>query len=165
MSAVPQRRLGRPLPRTARPVDRPARRVQAARPAGAYWRGDETRPQLQRIYGTAWASEEELDAHLHRLEEAESRDHRKLGRRARPVLLPGRARAGLWIWHPRGGIFRKQLEDFVRDIHLERGYDRSSPPHIARSVLWETSGHLDKYRENMYPPMEADDAATTTSSR
>ncbi|MBA3363424.1 MAG: threonine--tRNA ligase, partial [Actinobacteria bacterium] len=124
--------------------------------AGAYWRGVETNPMLTRIYGTAWANEEDLDAHLLRLEEAEKRDHRRLGRELDLFSSPDELGPGLWIWHPRGGIFRKELEDWVRDIHLERGYDLVVTPHIARSVLWETSGHLEKYRENMYPPMEAD---------
>ena len=124
--------------------------------AGAYWRGVETNPMLTRIYGTAWATQEDLDAHLHRLEEAEKRDHRRLGRELDLFSSPDELGPGLWIWHPRGGIFRKELEDWVRDLHLERGYDLVVTPHIARSVLWETSGHLAKYRENMYPPMEAD---------
>jgi threonyl-tRNA synthetase len=121
--------------------------------AGAYWRGDERRQMLQRIYGTAWASGEELDAYLVRLEEAERRDHRKLGQQLDLFSSPEELGPGLWVWHPRGGIFRKELEDYVRDIHLERGYDLVVTPHIARSVLWETSGHLEKYAENMYPPM------------
>jgi threonyl-tRNA synthetase len=121
--------------------------------AGAYWRGDETRPMLQRIYGTAWATQAELDDHLTRLEEAERRDHRRLGRELDLFSSPDELGPGLWVWHPRGGIFRKQLEDYVRDLHLERGYDLVVTPHIARSSLWETSGHLAKYADNMYPPM------------
>jgi threonyl-tRNA synthetase len=124
--------------------------------AGAYWRGDEKRPQLTRIYGTAWATQADLDEHLHRLEEAERRDHRKLGRQLDLFSSPDELGPGLWIWHPRGGVFRKQLEDWVRDLHLERGYDLVVTPHIARSVLWETSGHLAKYADNMYPPMQDD---------
>ncbi len=126
--------------------------------AGAYWRGDEKRPQLQRIYGTAWASQEDLDAHLHRLEEAERRDHRLLGKQLDLFSFPEELGAGLLVWHQRGGRFRKALEDFEREIHLRHGYEPVFTPHIARSVLWETSGHLAKYRENMYPPMEADEA-------
>jgi threonyl-tRNA synthetase len=122
--------------------------------SGAYWRGDEKRPQLQRIYGTAWPTQDELDAYLHRLEEAERRDHRRLGRQLDLFSFPEELGAGLAVWHPRGGIFRKQLEDYVRNLHLERGYDIVATPHLARSVLWETSGHLEKYRETMYPPME-----------
>ncbi|MGZ4114928.1 MAG: threonine--tRNA ligase [Actinomycetota bacterium] len=121
--------------------------------AGAYWRGDETRPMLQRIYGTAWTTHADLDAYLTRLEEAEKRDHRRLGRDLDLFSSPEELGPGLWLWHPRGGIFRKQLEDYVRDLHLDRGYDLVVTPHIARSVLWETSGHLEKFAENMYPPM------------
>jgi threonyl-tRNA synthetase len=124
--------------------------------AGAYWRGDEARPMLTRIYGTAWSSQEELDEYLHRLEEAEKRDHRRLGRELDLFSSPEELGPGLWVWHPKGGIFRKQLEDYVRDLHLERGYDLVVTPHIARSVLWETSGHLEKYSDNMYPPMRTD---------
>ena len=124
--------------------------------AGAYWRGDETRPMLQRVYGTAWASKQELDAYLVRLEEAERRDHRKLGQQLDLFSSPEELGPGLWVWHPRGGIFRKQLEDYVRELHLDRGYDLVVTPHIARSVLWETSGHLAKYADNMYPPMQTE---------
>jgi threonyl-tRNA synthetase len=124
--------------------------------AGAYWRGDEHRPMLTRIYGTAWATDADLEAHLARLEEAEKRDHRKLGRQLDLFSSPDELGPGLWIWHPRGGIFRKELEDYVRNLHVERGYDLVVTPHIARSVLWETSGHLAKYADNMYPPMQTD---------
>ena len=124
--------------------------------AGAYWRGDERRPMLQRIYGTAWASRADLQAYLGRLEEAERRDHRRLGQQLDLFSSPEELGPGLWIWHPRGGVFRKQLEDYVRDLHLARGYDLVVTPHIARSVLWETSGHLAKYAENMYPPMRSE---------
>jgi threonyl-tRNA synthetase len=122
--------------------------------AGAYWRGDEARPMLTRIYGTAWATQEHLDAYLERLEEAERRDHRRLGKQLDLFSSPEELGPGLWVWHPRGGIFRKELEDYVRNLHLERGYDLVVTPHIARSVLWETSGHLAKYADNMYPPMQ-----------
>ena len=121
--------------------------------AGAYWRGDERRPQLQRIYGTAWFTEQELEDFLHRREEAERRDHRKLGRELDLFSFPEELGAGLAVWHPRGGIFRKVLEDYIRNLHLERGYEIVATPHIARSGLWETSGHLEKFRDNMYPPM------------
>jgi threonyl-tRNA synthetase len=124
--------------------------------AGAYWRGDEGRPMLTRIYGTAWPTQEELEDYLHRLEEAEKRDHRRLGRELDLFSSPEELGPGLWVWHPKGGVFRKQLEDYVRDLHLERGYDLVVTPHIARSVLWETSGHLEKYSDNMYPPMRTD---------
>jgi threonyl-tRNA synthetase len=125
--------------------------------AGAYWRGDERRPMLQRIYGTAWATDEDLRAHLHRLQEAERRDHRKLARELDLFSFPEELGAGLAVWHPRGGIFRHELESFVRQVHVERGYDLVVTPHVARSGLWETSGHLAKYRENMYPGMRDED--------
>jgi threonyl-tRNA synthetase len=124
--------------------------------AGAYWRGDERRPQLQRIYGTAWPTEKELQDYLRRLEEAERRDHRKLGRQLDLYSFPDELGPGLLVWHQRGGILRKQMEDFVRELHLQRGYEPVFTPHVARSVLWETSGHLEKYRENMYPPMKGE---------
>ncbi len=127
--------------------------------AGAYWRGDETRPMLTRIYGTAWATQEDLEAYLHRLEEAEKRDHRKLGRQLDLFSFPEALGPGLAVWHPRGGIFRKQLEDYVRDLHLERGYDPVQSPHVARRVLWDTSGHTTKYVDNMYPEMVRDEAS------
>jgi threonyl-tRNA synthetase len=121
--------------------------------AGAYWRGDERRPMLQRIYGTAWATEEDLRAYLHRLEEAERRDHRRLGRELDLFSFPDELGPGLAVWHPRGGILRKQLEDYVRNLHLERGYDLVATPHLARRELWDTSGHTAKYAELMYPEM------------
>jgi threonyl-tRNA synthetase len=127
---------------------------QLTKLAGAYWRGDEARPMLQRIYGTAWAAQADLDDYLHRREEAERRDHRKLGRELDLFSSPDELGPGLWVWHPRGGLFRKELEDYVRNLHLDRGYDLVVTPHIARSVLWETSGHLAKFSENMYPPMQ-----------
>ncbi len=127
--------------------------------AGAYWRGDERNAQLQRVYGTAWATQEELDDYLNRLEEAEKRDHRKLGRDLDLFSFPEELGGGLSVWHPRGGLIRKQLEDYVRNLHLARGYEPVATPHVARSGLWETSGHLEKYRENMYPAMPASDGA------
>jgi threonyl-tRNA synthetase len=122
--------------------------------AGAYWRGDERRPMLQRIYGTAWFTDEELADYLRRREEAEKRDHRRLGRELDLVSFPDELGAGLAVWHPRGGVLRKELEDYIRELHLVRGYDIVATPHLARSVLWETSGHLEKYAETMYPPMK-----------
>jgi threonyl-tRNA synthetase len=126
--------------------------------AGAYWRGDEGRPQLQRIYGTAWATDEDLADYLHRLEEAERRDHRRLGRQLDLFSSPEELGPGLFLWHPRGGVFRKEIEDFEREIHLANGYVPVFTPHIARSVLWETSGHLAKYADNMYPAMKDESA-------
>lgn len=126
--------------------------------AGAYWRGDEHRPQLQRIYGTAWPNEEELQAYLRRLEEAERRDHRKLGRQLDLYSFPEELGPGLAVWHPRGGIFRKQVEDYDREVHIRHDYAPVFTPHIARAILWETSGHLAKYRENMFPAMNDETA-------
>ncbi|HJR19409.1 MAG TPA: threonine--tRNA ligase [Actinomycetota bacterium] len=126
--------------------------------AGAYWRGDERNPMLQRIYGTAWESQEALDAYLERLEEAAKRDHRKLGRELDLFSFPDELGGGLLVWHPKGGILRKTLEDFSRDINLSRGYQPVFSPHVARSVLWETSGHLAQYKDNMYPAMELEGA-------
>ncbi|HEY2965449.1 MAG TPA: threonine--tRNA ligase, partial [Actinomycetota bacterium] len=124
--------------------------------AGAYWRGDETRPMLTRIYGTAWATEGDLDDHLHRLEEAEKRDHRRHGRELDLFSFPEELGPGLAVWHPKGGIFRKQLEDYVRELHLERGYEPVVTPNLARRELWDTSGHTEKYADLMYPEMRHD---------
>ncbi|MGE5585145.1 MAG: threonine--tRNA ligase [Bacillota bacterium] len=124
--------------------------------AGAYWRGDEKRKMLQRIYGTAFPTEAELEAHLHVLEEAERRDHRKLGKELDIFSLHEEAGAGLVYWHPKGGIIRKVIEDFWRDEHLKRGYQLVYSPHIARRDLWEVSGHWGWYRENMYSPIDID---------
>ena len=127
--------------------------------AGAYWRGDSTRPMLTRIYGTAWATDKELRAYLARLAEAEKRDHRRLGQQLDLFSFPEELGPGLAVWHPNGGIFRKQLEDYVRDLHLARGYDLVQSPHVARRVLWDTSGHTAKYVENMFPEMVRDEAS------
>lgn len=128
------------------------------RTAGAYWRGDEHRPQLQRIYGTAWESREALKTYLTRLEEAEKRDHRRLGRELDLFSFPRQLGPGLAVWHPKGGMLRKQVEDYSRRIHEQFGFQFVSSPHVARAGLWEVSGHLDFYRENMYPGMELQDA-------
>jgi len=124
--------------------------------AGAYWRGDERRPMLQRIYGTAWRSEAELEEYLRRREEAELRDHRRLGRDLDLFTFPEEVGSGLAVWHPRGGILRRTLEDFVREVHDRHGYEIVATPHLAKAQVWATSGHLEKYRENMYPAMEAE---------
>ena len=126
--------------------------------AGAYWRGDEKRPMLQRIYGTAWATKKDLKTHLHRLEEAEKRDHRKLAQELDLVSWPDELGPGLSVWHPKGALIRKLMEDYSRERHEKGGYDFAFSPHIAKSVLWETSGHLDFYADGMYPPMELDGA-------
>ena len=127
------------------------------RVAGAYWRGDHTRPMLQRIYGTAWASDKQLKEHLHRLEEAEKRDHRRLAAELDLVSWPEELGPGLAVWHPKGALVRKLMEDYSRSRHQNGGYDFVYSPHIAKSVLWETSGHLDFYKDSMYPSMDLDD--------
>ena len=131
--------------------------VKLQRAAGAYWRGDERRPQLQRIYGTAWESPKALEEHLVRLEEAEKRDHRKLGRQLDLYSFPTEMGSGLAVWHPRGGMLRKLIEDYSRRIHEEFGFDFVFSPHLARADLWQTSGHLDFYADNMYPGMQLDE--------
>lgn len=122
--------------------------------AGAYWRGDENRPMLQRIYGTAWKTAEELEQYLWRLEEAKARDHRRLGRDMDLFSVNESVGPGLILWHPKGGMVRKLAEDFCRAEHEKAGYDFVYSPHIGKSVLWETSGHLDWYAESMYAPLE-----------
>ena len=124
--------------------------------AGAYWRGDEKRPMLQRIYGTAWRTKEELDAYLKRLQEIEARDHRRLGRQLDLFSIHEEAGAGLIYWHPNGARIRTLVEEFWRQEHYANGYDILYTPHIGKSWLWETSGHLDFYSENMYAPMSID---------
>ncbi|MEE8407906.1 MAG: threonine--tRNA ligase [Acidimicrobiia bacterium] len=131
--------------------------VKLLRSSGAYWRGDEKREQLQRIYGTAWASTEDLEAYLHRLEEAEKRDHRKLGPELDLYSFPPELGSGLAIWHPKGGQLRKIMEDHSRALHERFGFDFVFTPHIGKSELWQTSGHLDYYAENMYPGMQHGD--------
>ncbi len=128
------------------------------RVAGAYWRGDERRPMLQRIYGTAWESRKALAAYRERIEQARQRDHRKLGRELDLISFPEELGAGLAVWHPAGAIVRKEMEDYSRAEHLARGYLPVYTPHLGKSVLWETSGHLDFYGDNMYPPMTLDTA-------
>jgi len=122
--------------------------------AGAYWLGSETRPMLQRIYGTAWPTAQELEAHLRRREEAERRDHRRLGKDLDLYSLHEEAGAGLVHWHPKGGMVRTLIEDFWRQEHLKAGYEIVYSPHIGKSELWERSGHLEFYRDLMYSPMD-----------
>ncbi|MEW6567149.1 MAG: threonine--tRNA ligase [Chloroflexota bacterium] len=122
--------------------------------AGAYWRGDEKRPMLQRIYGTAWKTAEQLEQHLWRLEEAKRRDHRRLGRELDLFSVSDEIGPGLILWHPKGGMVRKIAEDFCRAEHERGGYEFVYSPHIGRAELWETSGHLGWYRENMYSPLD-----------
>ncbi len=124
--------------------------------AGAYWRGDERRPMLQRIYGALFETEEELQEYLHRLEEAQRRDHRRLGRELDLFSFHEEYGPGLVYWHPKGARVRAIIEDFWRREHFRRGYDLVYTPHIGRATLWQTSGHLDFYAENMYSPMDVD---------
>ncbi len=127
-------------------------------PAAAYWKGKEGNPSMQRIYGYAFFTKEELDLHLHRLEEAKRRDHRKLGRELDLFSMTEETGAGLILWHPKGGFIRKQIEDFWRDQHLAGGYDLVYSPHIAKLELWNTSGHTEYYKANMYAPIEIEGA-------
>src|SRR5271155_2767660 len=126
--------------------------------AGAYWLGDEKNQQLQRIYGTAFFNAKDLDAHFKRLEEIKARDHRVLGKQLDLFSIQEVAGSGLIFWHPKGGIIRKTMEDWMRDECVRRGYEMVYTPHIMRRELWKISGHEENYGENMYPPMELDDA-------
>src|SRR5579884_3815208 len=125
--------------------------------AGAYWRGDEHRPMLQRIYGTAWESKQALEEYLHRVEEAERRDHRRLGTELDLFSFPDEIGSGLPVFHPRGGTVRRVMEDYSRRRHEEAGYEFVNSPHITKAQLFETSGHLDWYAESMFPPMHLDE--------
>jgi threonyl-tRNA synthetase len=124
--------------------------------AGAYWRGDEKRPMLQRIYGTAWESDKALKDYLHRLEEAERRDHRKLGVELDLFSFPDEIGSGLAVFHPKGGTIRRVMEDYSRKRHEDAGYEFVNSPHITKAHLFEISGHLDWFADGMYPPMELD---------
>jgi threonyl-tRNA synthetase len=125
--------------------------------AGAYWRGDETKAQLQRIYGTAWETPEQLAEHKHRKEEALRRDHRRIGKDLDLFSIEDEAGAGLVFWHPRGARMRLLIEEFWRQAHFEGGYELLYTPHVADISLWKTSGHLDFYAESMFGPMEVDE--------
>ena len=124
--------------------------------AGAYWRGDEHRPMLQRIYGVAFVTKKALDEHLRKLEEAARRDHRKLGMELDLFSIHEEAGAGLVHWHPKGAVIRRVIEDFWKDEHIKRGYDIIYTPHIAKLDLWKTSGHWEFYRDSMYSPMDVE---------
>jgi threonyl-tRNA synthetase len=124
------------------------------RSAAAYWRGDEKNKQLQRLYGTAWESKEALEEHLHRLEEAERRDHRKLGRELDLFSFPDELGSGLVVFHPKGGVLKRVMEDYVRQRHIEEGFEYVGTPHITKQGLFETSGHLPYFADTMFPPME-----------
>ena len=132
--------------------------VKLMRSAGAYWRGDENKPQLQRIYGTAWESKKELEAYLIRLEEAERRDHRKVGQELELYSFPPDLGSGLAVWHPKGGLLRMIIEDYSRRTHLDHGYEIVATPHVAKADLWHRSGHLSFYAEGMYPGMVLDES-------
>nr|XP_010913171.1 threonine--tRNA ligase, chloroplastic/mitochondrial 2 isoform X1 [Elaeis guineensis] len=125
--------------------------------AGAYWRGDENKPMLQRVYGTAWETEEQLKAYLHLKKEAKRRDHRRLGQDLDLFSIQEEAGGGLVFWHPKGAIVRHLIEDSWKKIHLQHGYELLYTPHVAKADLWKISGHLDFYRENMYDQMNIED--------
>ncbi|MEX2100314.1 MAG: threonine--tRNA ligase [Acidimicrobiia bacterium] len=127
--------------------------------AGAYWRGDEKRPMLQRIYGTAWESKAALEEHLYRLEEAEKRDHRKLGLELDLYSFPEEIGSGLAVWHPKGALVRKIMEDYSRERHEAADYSFVNSPHISKENLFQTSGHLDWYADGMFPPMHLDEGS------
>ncbi|MCP9464075.1 MAG: threonine--tRNA ligase [Nitrospira sp.] len=124
--------------------------------AGAYWRGDERNPMLQRIYGTSFPTQAELDTHLARLEEIKRRDHRKVGKDLDLISIHDEIGPGLVLWHPKGAMIRLQIENFWREQHLNAGYELVYSPHVARLDLWKTSGHVDFYRENMFAPMKVE---------
>jgi threonyl-tRNA synthetase len=128
------------------------------RTAAAYWRGNEKNKQLQRIYGTAWESKQALDEHLLRIEEAERRDHRKLGRELDLFSFPDELGSGLPVFHPKGGIIKRVMEDYVRQRHVEEGFSYVGTPHISKDGLFHTSGHLPYYADTMFPPMELEGA-------
>jgi threonyl-tRNA synthetase len=128
------------------------------RSAAAYWRGDEKNKMLQRIYGTAWESKEALEEHLHRIEEAERRDHRKLGRDLDLFSFPDEIGSGLVVFHPKGGVIKREMEDYVRQRHIEEGFQYVGTPHISKEGLFHTSGHLPYYADTMFPPMEFEGA-------
>jgi threonyl-tRNA synthetase len=128
------------------------------RSAAAYWRGSEKNPQLQRIYGTAWASRDDLKAYLNRLAEAERRDHRKLGAELDLFSFPDEIGSGLAVFHPKGGVIKREMEDYVRARHIEEGFQYVGTPHIAKEGLFHTSGHLPYYADTMFPPSELEGA-------
>ncbi|WP_327091666.1 threonine--tRNA ligase [Nonomuraea sp. NBC_01738] len=138
------------------PTTRAIPAFKLMRSGGAYWRGSEKNPQLQRIYGTAWESRDKQDEYLHRLEEAEKRDHRKLGAELDLFSFPPELGSGLPVFHPKGGIIRKEMEDYMRRRQLEAGYEFVNTPHLTKSSLFETSGHLPWYGEDMFPAFELD---------
>ncbi len=131
---------------------------QLMRSAAAYWRGSEKNPQLQRVYGTAWPSKDDLRAYLERLAEAERRDHRRLGAELDLFSFPDEIGSGLVVFHPKGGVIKREMEDYVRRRHIEEGFDYVGTPHISKAQLFETSGHLPYYADTMFPPMELENS-------
>jgi len=140
------------------PSTKPIRAFKLMNVAGAYWKGQEGNPQLQRIYGACFFTQQELDDYLHKLEEARRRDHRRLGPELDLFSIQDEAGPGLIFWHPKGGLVRKIMEDWLREELLRRGYQLVFTPHVMRLDLWKTSGHTDFYRENMFGPMEVEKA-------
>lgn len=140
------------------PTTRSIPAFKLMRSGGAYWRGSEKNPQLQRIYGTAWESREKQDEYLHLLEEAEKRDHRKLGAELDLFSFPDELGSGLPVFHPKGGVIRRVMEDYSRRRHEEAGYSFVNTPHITKENLYKISGHLDWYADGMFPPMELEGA-------
>jgi threonyl-tRNA synthetase len=138
------------------PTTRSIGAFELLRSAAAYWRGSELNPQLQRIYGTAWATKEELRAYLERQEEAAKRDHRRLGAELDLFSFPDEIGSGLAVFHPKGGVLRRTMEDYSRDQHAAAGYEFVYTPHITKGALFETSGHLQWYADGMFPPMHVD---------
>ena len=131
--------------------------------AGAYWRGDEANPMLQRIYGTAWRNKDELRRHLDLLEEAKKRDHRKLGRELEIFIFDEEVGPGLPLWLPNGGVMIEELEKLAQRDGVRAGYQRVRTPHLTKEALFLQSGHLPYYAESMYPPMELEGVGTTSS--
>ena len=124
------------------------------RTAAAYWRGSEKNPQLQRVYGTAWPTKDELVAYKDRLAEAERRDHRRLGAELDLFSFPDEIGSGLAVFHPKGGVIKREMEDYVRRRHIEEGFEYVGTPHITKEGLFHTSGHLPYYADGMFPPMD-----------
>jgi threonyl-tRNA synthetase len=138
------------------PTTRRIPAVKLMRSAAAYWRGSEKNPQLQRIYGTAWATKDDLKAYQHRLAEAARRDHRRLGAELDLFSFPDEIGSGLPVFHPKGGIIKREMEDYVRRRHIEEGFEYVGTPHISKEGLFYTSGHLPYYAEGMFPPLDVD---------
>jgi len=134
-----------------------ANAIKLMRSAAAYWRGSEKNPMLQRVYGTAWASKDDLKHYLTMIEEAERRDHRRLGAELDLFSFPDEIGSGLAVFHPKGGIVRREMENYSRERHIAAGYDFVNTPHITKSTLFETSGHLGFYKDGMFPPMKVDE--------